>query len=355
MEQVKDTHRVDVVKLGPIERLEGADKIGLAHVFGYDVVVEFDSHKPGDLVAYIPPDSVVDTKRPEFAFLDPDNKGKLKRVRVKKFNNFGVWSQGLVVPAPEGSNEGDEVAGLMGVTHYEPPMETIGGLKVRSAVHDTPPPGGHRPVYDLDSLRRHPDAFYPGELVLVSEKIHGCNARFTWQNDSLHVGTHRHWIKAPPERDAPQQSRKDTYWQAVEQNPWIERLCKKNTNWTLYGEIYGQVQKDFGYGKREGELGIALFDVWDHAAQAWVHWRTAYDFLGLTWHCVAPMVGAGQDGSGPVPYDFDWMKEQAEGSSCLDYRHVREGIVVRSLTDQRRRRVLKLVGNGYLALQGKNV
>src|SRR5438128_12699518 len=113
----KSTHRVEVVPV-KLRRHENADSLSIVDIFGYTVCVRTADWKDGDFGAYIPPDSVVpDT--PEFAFLAGKTRIKAKRLR-------GVVSFGLLMPAPPGGKIGDDVAELMGVTHYEPLIQNGG-------------------------------------------------------------------------------------------------------------------------------------------------------------------------------------------------------------------------------------
>ena len=80
----------------------------------YQAIVRISDYKVGDLACYVPPDNVLPDK-PEYAFL----KGKL---RIKSTKLRGMVSQGLVLPAPEGAGEGDDVAEQIGITHYIPRM-----------------------------------------------------------------------------------------------------------------------------------------------------------------------------------------------------------------------------------------
>src|SRR6185436_2020854 len=133
-------HRVEVV---PVELRPhpNADSLSLVQVFGYQVCVRTDDWQGVTIGAYVPPDSICpDT--PEFAFL-----GEHRRIKVKRLR--GEISQGLLVPAPAGAQVGDDVAGVLGVTHYEPP------LPVSTSGESERPPSGYRPAYDLESGRRY--------------------------------------------------------------------------------------------------------------------------------------------------------------------------------------------------------
>ena len=157
----KSTHKVEVIKIENITKHPNADRLQVVQVFGYTCCVGVGQFDRGQLAAYIPPDSVVDSTRPEFAFLAGHERIKVKKLR-------GIVSMGLLIPAPPGSNIGDDVADYFGVTHYEPrlPMSTGGETE--------PPPAGYRPAFDVDSLRRYGHVFTDGEPVWVTEKIHGC-------------------------------------------------------------------------------------------------------------------------------------------------------------------------------------
>lgn len=183
------THKVEVVRVGPVEKHPNADKLGLFQVWGYTCVTALDGgHKEGDLVAFIEPDYVVPLDRPEFSFLT-DSRIRARRLR-------GIWSQGLCVPAPEGAAEGDDVMAQLGIIRYEPKVRytRYGGIKGESLDAEK----AHEslrwlPKYDLENLRKFHYVFEPGELVYASEKIHGCvpaNARITMADGTQRALNH---------------------------------------------------------------------------------------------------------------------------------------------------------------------
>ena len=160
-------HSIEVVKVY-LQPHPYADTLSLVKVFsGYTVVVKTVDWNDGDLAVYIPPDYMVDSQRPEFSFLAGDNdKDTLYRIRTRKFR--GVYSMGLLIPAPLGSKEGDEVSSLFGITRYEPiPKYNTGGE------FDLAPPGVQS-SYDVENLRKFSYVLSEGEPLFISEKIHGC-------------------------------------------------------------------------------------------------------------------------------------------------------------------------------------
>jgi hypothetical protein len=107
-----------------IKPIEGADKIELCGILGWQcVVAKSDKFKVGDKVVYIEIDSIVPPK-PEFEFLAK------RKYRVKTIKLRGEISQGLVVPLsilgknrPINLKEGDDVTDLLGVKKYLSPSE----------------------------------------------------------------------------------------------------------------------------------------------------------------------------------------------------------------------------------------
>lgn len=124
----KLAHIEQIVDIQPIE---GADKIELAKVLGWQcVVAKKDKFKVNELVVYIEIDSIV-PEIPEFEFLR-DRKFRVRTIKLK-----GQISQGLVVPLsilPKGKYKvGDDVTGILKITQYIPESEREGrGLVVRA-------------------------------------------------------------------------------------------------------------------------------------------------------------------------------------------------------------------------------
>src|SRR6185312_16785998 len=73
-----------------LKPIPDADRIELALVQGWEVIVKKGQFKIGDICIYIPIDTEVDIQRDHFSFL---NSKRIKTIKMK-----GVWSQGLVIP-----------------------------------------------------------------------------------------------------------------------------------------------------------------------------------------------------------------------------------------------------------------
>lgn len=109
-----------IEEIGWIKPIDGKDRIVLAGVLGWQVIVQKDMFSVGDKVIFCEIDSVFPEK-PEYEFL------RNKKFRIKSMKMGGVLSEGLCLPLsqlPESNYQiGDDVTELLGITQYEPDMD----------------------------------------------------------------------------------------------------------------------------------------------------------------------------------------------------------------------------------------
>lgn len=301
--------RVEVVRLGPIDRHPNADTLGITQVHGgYPVITKLGGFKEGEKVVYVPVDAMVPTEREEFSFLAAKAKAKIgeePRHRVRAARLRGIFSMGLLVPAQPGWEVGQDVAGALGVTKYEPPEEgaTTGGEAEKDP--------GVAPVFDLAALRRYGDALQAGEEVVVTEKLHGTNARFVHHNGRLFCGSHRR------------------YWKDTEKNVWwriahkygLDAKLTEVPEVAVFGEVYGAVQ-NMRYGAKGDEVRLAVFAAMDTTKQRFLDWD---EVVALCARLDLPMVPVLYRG----PFDRAKIEELSDGPSTVPgANHIREGAVV---------------------------
>lgn len=348
-----------VVRIENIVKHPEADRLAIATVMGnYPVIVKLDEYKVGDLVSYIPIDTMVDTSRVEFSFLDK------ARIKAKKLRN--VYSQGLIVPAPKGFNEGDSIVDHFGLKKfvYDEEVEDLIHLpeeqkkyyhfpkidqvsfaaKIKGRNAAPPPKGWAAPYYDLDSVRKYGKLFVDGETVICTEKIDGCNFFSRYDGQELFVKS-RNFYKKRPENP------NDDSWWEIAIRLGLEEKLKSIPDYGIFGELYGAV-KPFFYdcdivdGKIQTKLRI--FDIYDFKNNKYLD----YDDMEL---CVKQL---GLD-TAPLVYRGPWNESiyiLAEQNTCLPSKipnatNIMEGIVVRpehERTDSHVGRVvLKLKGQKY--------
>lgn len=139
---------VTIRRIDRVDPIDGADRIEVATVGGWRVVVQKGEFKAGDLALYHEIDSFIDTSRPAYSFLDAtkemviDGETRMGHVlRTRKMR--GVYSQGLLLKPEVGMpksiptsryaemcEEKTNVSGLVGVVEYHKPMpnaDFVGG------------------------------------------------------------------------------------------------------------------------------------------------------------------------------------------------------------------------------------
>lgn len=330
-------HIVEVIEVKK-EPHPNADSLSIVRVAGFVVCVRSSDWRDGALAAYIEPDMVVpDTV--DFAWLcqhvRPEGSyacARCRRIKARRLR--GVWSMGLLVPAPAGAVVGQNVMDSMGITRYEPPEPNYGpGASLGAAVPHAAPLGIDH-VYDVENYYRYPDVLQEGERVVITEKIHGANARFTWREGQMWVGSRKRWL-APGD---------NVWYKVLADTPGIEELCKAHPGATLYGEVYGT--QDLRYSLPPGKVAFVAFDLQRNDG-------TWYDYHELIEKCrwfnvpMAPVLYVGE-------FDMRFVLDRlVDGVTTLgDSAQVREGIVIKATPERwdptLGRVILKVVSNAYL-------
>lgn len=386
---MSNTSEANIILVGPVTPHPNADKLELTLVGGYQMVIGKGQFKEGDLAVFIQPDCVVPQTEP-FKFIWGDHVGldgtvpeSRRRVTPRRFRK--EWSEGLLIPFSELMTEfrhnamrqgvsdttfsvGDNVADILGITRYVEEFDRENTKADTSAAPRRKYPktlrgwfywtlrklgwknaGGKSyrmevsfdfPIYDVNAYKHARRKFAPGEKVQVTEKIHGCNARYVFVPDkgtvgtriypgTFYVGSHEQW-----KMDGP-----NVWWNVARQYPEIEQWCIANPGKVLYAEV-GPCQKkgkvSFRYGAKENETFVFTFDVYDPETTKF----TWAGNEGMTQN--APILYVG-------PFDEEKILALVDGPSTVPHAtHLREGIVVRSLETGQR---LKVVSNEYLSLK----
>ena len=180
------------MKLATVERIlnlspiEGADKIVLATILGWEVVVKKDEFSVGDLCVYIPIDTQVDPTRPYFKFLASSKNPELL-VRIKTTKLRGVWSQGLALPigcldTTESYQESQDVTVQLGVTKYEKENILISN---GTTTYNIPFPTDIISKTDEDNLKTKYQVMeeFNGKAVYITQKMDGSSMTLIANNN----------------------------------------------------------------------------------------------------------------------------------------------------------------------------
>ncbi len=189
-----------IQRIWKIESIEGANKIELAFVLGWQCVVNKGQFKPMDLAVYFEIDSFLPV-RPEFEFMrnssyrKTDIMGEGFRLRTMKFR--GQLSQGLLLPIdqfseiPETVELGTDVTEILEVRKWEiEEKATTGGTVMGGLPIDVP----HT---DETRIQAEPELIndFAGLEYYISTKMDGSSHSVSLDEDGFHVTGHNYEYK----------------------------------------------------------------------------------------------------------------------------------------------------------------
>jgi RNA ligase (TIGR02306 family) len=319
--------RVQVVQIGKVGKHPNADTLSITQVLGgYPVIFRTGEYNPGDKAVYVPVDALVPEDDPRWEFLAGHARIRAKRLR-------GIFSMGLLTQADPTWEIGQIVQDELGIQKYEAPILAGGGGDNEHCPFDFP-------IYtDIEGYRRHPDLLKDGEIVILTEKLHGANGRFIYHEGRLWVGSH----KCVKKEDA-----SNLWWAVAKQYGLAEKLSRC-PGIILFGEVYGYVQ-DLRYGLQPGQFRLGFFDAMELDKRRYLNvdnfMHLVKDELDL------PTV--------PVLYTGPWSNtliEQFTNGKSTIADHIREGFVARPFQerwdDTVGRVILKFIGEDYLLRKEK--
>jgi tRNA-binding EMAP/Myf-like protein len=272
-----------VRRIKEIIPIEGADRIELAVVDGWKVVVAKDvQHKVGDLVIYCEIDSFLPI-REEFEFLRKSSYKKMgdqEGFRLKTIRLRGQVSQGLLLPLsvledademkigysqqPWGMQlqlgpyddallieEGTDVSNHLEIVKYEPPIPAELAGKVKGLF-----PSFIRKT-DEERVQNLADDYEKWKLTsahqfYVAEKLDGSSATYYFKDGVFGVCS-RNLELAEPEEFVPgmvmcddgveRPKQENTFWKVARQLDLKTKLGAVGYNICLQGELIGEVFK----------------------------------------------------------------------------------------------------------------
>ena len=193
-------------KLASIQRIyeiapiEGADRIELARVLGWQCVVNKGQFKPMELGVYFEIDSFLPI-RPEFEFMrassyrKTDIMGEGFRLRTMAFR--GQISQGLLLPVsqfpeiPEDAELGMDVTDILGVRKWEiEERATTGGTVIGTLPYDIPHTDETRVQAEPELIQA-----FAGLEYYISTKMDGSSHSIGIDENGFHVCGHNYEYK----------------------------------------------------------------------------------------------------------------------------------------------------------------
>jgi RNA ligase (TIGR02306 family) len=331
-------------KISDLSPIEGADKIELATIDGWKVVVAKDvNHKVGDLIVYCEVDSFLPIE-PEFEFLRKSSYKKMsdgnEGFRLKTIKLRGQISQGLILPLKDAYVvfkrntpnidmdwfEGLDVTEMLNIIKYEPPIPAqLSGMVKGNFPSFLKKTDEERvqnlakefPVYQLDK-------FY------VTEKLDGSSVTY-YVKDGVFGVCSRNLDLLEDENNS--------MWKFAIESGLRDRLVGLGKNLAVQGEIIGEGIQGNPY-QRIGQT-VRIFNGFD---------IDKYDYLSLSE--LIELVKTLEVKTVPIldldftlPDTIDELLLTAEGKSMLNIKTEREGLVIRS---HDRKISFKAISNKFL-------
>lgn len=359
-----------VGRIGEIRPIEGADNIELAIVNGWHAITKKGQHNVDEQVIVATTDAVIPLSISD----DLGVTGYLRKgQRVRTVKLRGVYSECLIMPMDllvfiENINDGDDMMVTLGVVKYEPPVKmiemSVGGRKFK--YHQNP---NFHIYYKFPNLKNAPEMFNEEDIVTITRKLHGTNARYgvvkkkslslwdqvrkffgvKWVGYEYVYGSHN------VEKGSDSQGFYSTdVWGTIADNYEIKsKLWKFVKTFTseeylgdgliIYGEIYGHgIQKNYDYGLTD--MKFAGFDVELNGKYLPYHdEKHIFEILDL------PRV--------PILYLGPWSKTEQDrhvfNNMILGTKVPHEGVVVKHI-DGERHKVGKVINPDYSIYGEKN-
>lgn len=363
-------YKVPLTNILEILPHSNAERLEIATVYGFQVIVSKGRYKAGDVVVYVPIDSILPQGLEDKIFPE-GSKIKLNHHRVRQIRIRGLASQGMLLDTTDIADKvdfkkahaEDNLAGALGITKYEPPVrgpsQTQGAGRNRNKKSEHPL---FHKYNGLDNIKWFPTLFKEGDEVVVQEKLHGTNARAsilpfianTWRKKikkffGLAPKTENCYGSNMVEISASTEYKgyygQDIYGEAFEAAGVFERLMPGEI---VFGEIIGPgVQKGYEYGLSSRRFIVFDVKILRHDGKfTWLNPYEVENYCNERDFDFVPVFYRG-------PYSRDAIYAMTKGPSVFDPKtKVREGVVVKAAGEysiEGNKKALKWVSEDYLA------
>jgi RNA ligase (TIGR02306 family) len=355
-----------VATIKEVKTIPNADNIELVIAGGWNAITKKGEFKEGDLTVIATTDAVI----PE-AFSEKMGVTSYLRKggRVRTVKLRGVYSECLIIPMTyvQGIKrvEGADCMEMLGIAKYEPPVKQIqlaSGRKIKWRDNQN-----FHIYYKFPNLKNVAGMFTEEDMVQITRKIHGTNARYGvvkksklsfWDKvkkffriaDAL-VDYEYIYGSHNCEKGSDSQGFYSTdVWRTIAEEYGIKQRLYKDalsrqkagtlgSGLVIYGEIYGAgIQKNYEYGLKD--IKFAGFDVTidgKYESTIYTEWMFSSNMLEL------PHV--------EVLYEGKWNQEIQDSfvfNNFIEGTKVpHEGIVIKHVSGDRKK-VAKVINPDYL-------
>lgn len=344
-----------------------AERLEVATVYGFQVIVGKGQYKAGDQVIYVPIDSLLPQWLEDKLFPE-GSKITLHHHRVRQINIRKLASQGMIINTQDVESKVNpkylkleqDLAEILEITKYTPPQ--------RGSAFTKPGTPRNKPLENprfhmyggIDNIKWFP-TFFDGKEVVIQEKLHGSCCRASYAKTAANT----FWKKVQklfrmlPEYEYCYGSNRvqlqerasytgfygsDVYGAVLEKVGAFKKLKKGET---IFGELIGPgVQKNYDYGHLEHHF--VLFDVKverEDGSQEYLDPEQVEAFAAERGFDFVPVLYSGV-------FNAALAKEMSMGPSVYNpIQKVREGVVVKRRTgygENSHKHAKKLISEDYL-------
>lgn len=369
-EESGSTYKVPYTSILDIQPHSNAERLEVATVYGFQVIVSKGRYKVGDKAVYIPIDSILPANLESVLFPE-GSKIKLNNSRVRQIKIRGLASQGMLINPdeitslvnPDYIQLEQDLKKILNIKKYEPPVRNIGPAGIPGGrVKKNENPMFHK-YNGLDNIKWFPNKFNEQTLVVIQEKLHGTNARASIMPFAANSTKKKilQLLRLAPKTENCYGSNNVQKSSAKSMNSGfygediygavfnkINVFEKLKFGESVFGEIIGPgIQKGYSYGLNEHQF--VLFDVkvlQPDGTQKWLSPSEAKQFAIERGFQFVPILYEG-------PFNKELAYTMTKGPSVFDPKEkVREGIVIKAgenYSVDGNKQALKWVSEDYLS------
>lgn len=304
-----------ILSLTPIT---GADKIELAKILGWNLVVKKGEFNAGDKCVYVECDSILPEK-PEFEFMRP------RGFRVKTVRLRGQISQGICFPTSilpkditDALGYGDwidmDISETLGIVKYEPPVPANLGGTVK----------GNFPLFLCKTDETRVQILQPvldkykGTICYEMEKADGSSTTYFIKENVFGVCSRNLEIT---------ETEGNSFWKVAREMDIENKLRSLGYNCALQGELIGEgVQHNKYKLKGQKVLFFSLFNIDKFEYAGFEKFKSTLLELDLP---MVPIISNDY----VLENDIEALVKRSIGKSALNPDVWREGIVIRPLEE----------------------
>jgi len=348
-----------VQKIINLEPIKGKDRIEVATILGWSVIVEKGKYKIGDLVIYCEYDTILPQK-PEFEFLRSRCfNSKYQGFRIRNMKMANIFSQGIVfsidILSSKTTKEGKEVTKELGIVKYDPELKIEMSrkrspfmkflLKIKwfrkiyfffnqkTKGHDYPNDISKSSEDNIQTKFNKLKLTLPNELYYKTEKLEGQAGTFEYRKQKK---TWRFWQNKKPFKVYSHNIQKKTkdksnWWRIAESLKIEEKLKKVGYDIVIQGEIVGTgIQKNI---YSFNELKLFVYRIKNLTTGKYLEFKELKSFCKDNGFEMVPIL----EENIKLPETVKEILKDADGITKfnnINKKRLREGVVWRGVNSQ---------------------